>query len=543
MDRDNGRDAARRGRSLGRARASSERGHAWVYGSDELYLLAERAAARRRVLRRLPADRERRRLGGLAARARARGTRRRCRGSTDKRIGVVTGVSMAALMPELLDAAARQRPARTFELHRRDELALRPDDDDRRAARRRRHSPRARRPPRSRSRADSRRVASTTTASSSTTSRSSRCASSCRCPYIRPTTSSTCWRTKASHALAGGAQRERSGRRAHRSPERRQVGAVQPHRRRRQRDRLRGSGHDARPPLRRDRLGRPRRSGSSTPAASPTIRRRRWTSRSAARWTRRSAKRTCCCSSSTRSVGLHPSDYHVAEMLRNSRKPWMLVANKVDDPRAHGLLRVLPARRRTRCFRCRRSTARDSGDLLDAVVAASCRGVAGAGGRAARRGDRPAERRQVVVREPAARRRAARRVRDRRHDARRDRHADAVSRPPVHLRRHGGPAPPEQDRRRHRVLFVAAHAPRDRARRHLHPHGRRDRGRDPESGSQDRRAGVGSGSRADRRRQQVGSRREGRQGGGEVPEGGAARRRRSSSSFRFCSRRRSPASA
>jgi GTP-binding protein len=33
-------------------------------------------------------------------------------------------------------------------------------------------------------------------------------------------------------------------------------------------------------------------------------------------------------------AGLHPSDAHVAEMLRNSGKPWMLVANKVDDPRA-----------------------------------------------------------------------------------------------------------------------------------------------------------------------------------------------------------------
>jgi GTP-binding protein len=33
-------------------------------------------------------------------------------------------------------------------------------------------------------------------------------------------------------------------------------------------------------------------------------------------------------------VGLHPSDAHVAEMLRNSGKPWMVVANKVDDPRS-----------------------------------------------------------------------------------------------------------------------------------------------------------------------------------------------------------------
>ena len=32
-------------------------------------------------------------------------------------------------------------------------------------------------------------------------------------------------------------------------------------------------------------------------------------------------------------AGLHPSDAHVAEMLRTSGKPWLLVANKVDNPR------------------------------------------------------------------------------------------------------------------------------------------------------------------------------------------------------------------
>jgi GTPase len=31
-------------------------------------------------------------------------------------------------------------------------------------------------------------------------------------------------------------------------------------------------------------------------------------------------------------AGLHPSDYRVAEMIRATGKPWMLVANKVDDP-------------------------------------------------------------------------------------------------------------------------------------------------------------------------------------------------------------------
>lgn len=33
-------------------------------------------------------------------------------------------------------------------------------------------------------------------------------------------------------------------------------------------------------------------------------------------------------------AGLHPTDARVAELLRTSGKPWMLVANKVDDPRA-----------------------------------------------------------------------------------------------------------------------------------------------------------------------------------------------------------------
>ena len=31
-------------------------------------------------------------------------------------------------------------------------------------------------------------------------------------------------------------------------------------------------------------------------------------------------------------VGVHPSDSKVAEMLRSTGKPWLLVANKVDDP-------------------------------------------------------------------------------------------------------------------------------------------------------------------------------------------------------------------
>ena len=95
-------------------RALAERGDRWVYGSDELYLLAERplpgpehygdfaqiengvgavTSLRQRVLEGAPTLP---RLDG-------------------RRIGVVTGTSMAALMPPLLERLARQTGAR-FEL-------------------------------------------------------------------------------------------------------------------------------------------------------------------------------------------------------------------------------------------------------------------------------------------------------------------------------------------------------------------------------------------------------------------------------------------
>lgn len=66
-------------------------------------------------------------------------------------------------------------------------------------------------------------------------------------------------------------------------------------------------------------------------------------------------------------VGLHPSDYHVADLLRDSGKPWMLVANKVDDPRstdfyefyALGVPEVFPVSA---------INGKGSGDLLDEMV-------------------------------------------------------------------------------------------------------------------------------------------------------------------------------
>lgn len=67
-------------------------------------------------------------------------------------------------------------------------------------------------------------------------------------------------------------------------------------------------------------------------------------------------------------AGLHPSDARIVDLLRHSRKPWLLVANKVDDPKS------------TEFFEFYNLGAGDpvpvsavngknSGDLLDAIVA------------------------------------------------------------------------------------------------------------------------------------------------------------------------------
>jgi GTPase len=67
-------------------------------------------------------------------------------------------------------------------------------------------------------------------------------------------------------------------------------------------------------------------------------------------------------------VGLHPADYHVAELLRGSRKPWMVVANKVDDPRDADFYEFY-ALGTDEVFPVSAINGKGSGDLLDAVVA------------------------------------------------------------------------------------------------------------------------------------------------------------------------------
>ena len=84
------------------SRAAGERGSAWVYGSDELYLLAGRALPSAEHYDDFPQIENG--VGSVTAlRARVRDNLERLPRLDGRRIGVVTGTSMAPLMPELLE--------------------------------------------------------------------------------------------------------------------------------------------------------------------------------------------------------------------------------------------------------------------------------------------------------------------------------------------------------------------------------------------------------------------------------------------------------
>ena len=96
------------------ARALEERGHRWVYGSDELYLLAERELPAADFYDDFPQIENG--VGAVASlRARVQEGLDSLPRLEGRRIGVVTGKSMAALMPELLDQLT-DRTGAHFEL-------------------------------------------------------------------------------------------------------------------------------------------------------------------------------------------------------------------------------------------------------------------------------------------------------------------------------------------------------------------------------------------------------------------------------------------
>jgi NifB/MoaA-like Fe-S oxidoreductase len=98
----------------GEARALAERGERWVYGSDELYMLAGRPLPDAEHYGEFPQIENG--VGAVAAlRARLANHIHELPRLDGRRIGVVTGLAMAPLMPDLLDRLTRQTGAH-FEL-------------------------------------------------------------------------------------------------------------------------------------------------------------------------------------------------------------------------------------------------------------------------------------------------------------------------------------------------------------------------------------------------------------------------------------------
>ena len=67
------------------------------------------------------------------------------------------------------------------------------------------------------------------------------------------------------------------------------------------------------------------------------------------------------------SVGVHPSDARIAEMIRATGKPWLLVANKVDDPNNADFYEFYRLGAGDP-FPVSAQNGKNSGDLLDAMV-------------------------------------------------------------------------------------------------------------------------------------------------------------------------------
>ncbi|MFN9575914.1 MAG: ribosome biogenesis GTPase Der, partial [Gemmatimonadota bacterium] len=66
-------------------------------------------------------------------------------------------------------------------------------------------------------------------------------------------------------------------------------------------------------------------------------------------------------------VGVHPSDRRILDLLRAADKPWMVVANKVDDPRDPAFYELYNLGGGDP-FPVSATNGKGSGDLLDAVI-------------------------------------------------------------------------------------------------------------------------------------------------------------------------------
>ena len=204
-----------------------------------------------------------------------------------------------------------------------------------------------------------------------------------------------------------------------------------------------------------------------------------------------------------------PGDEELADILRRSRKPVILVANKLDDPERDdealefhelGLGDPLPLSA---------LHGIGTGDLLDQIVETPARrsapSASSARRRDRRRHPRPPERRQVVAPERAARQPRTIVSRDPRHDARLDRHPARARGSRLPADRHRRPAPQAQAPPGGRVLERDALARRRPPRRRRAGARRRLRGR-RRAGPARRGRGAQGRLRDDRRALEVGHR-------------------------------------
>ena len=161
--------------------------------------------------------------------------------------------------------------------------------------------------------------------------------------------------------------------------------------------------------------------------------------------------------------GITPGDEEIADLLRRSRKPVLLVANKIDDPARDEVIHVFHRLGLGDPFAISSLHGHGTGDLLDEVVE-RLRELAP---------ERPPEVEDAAVRvailgrpnvgkssllNRLARRGARHRLRGARDDARRDRHGAAARRDDVRAGRHRRDAPQAQAPSGDRVLVGAAHA-------------------------------------------------------------------------------------